>query len=81
VSRSSDVFAWGMSALEIFTSTAPWGILSEKQIFRFVVQEHSRPDRPDEDFGLTDRIWDVIEKTWLRDSRSRPTFNTLVQLL
>ncbi|KAJ7738142.1 kinase-like domain-containing protein, partial [Mycena metata] len=72
LSRSSDVFAWGMSALQIFTSKPPWGILTEKQIFAFVVQEHTRPDRPDEDFGLTDHIWYIIQKCWERDSRQRP---------
>ncbi|KAJ6510423.1 kinase-like domain-containing protein, partial [Mycena sanguinolenta] len=74
VSRSSDVFAWAMCALEIFTSKAPWGILTEKQIFRLVVRQDSRPDRPDEDFGLTDHIWGVMEECWHRESRLRPTF-------
>ncbi|KAK7018626.1 kinase domain-containing protein [Favolaschia claudopus] len=78
VSRSSDVFAWAMSALEIFTSKAPWGILSEKQIFRLVVRQDSRPDRPDEDFGLTDHIWGLMEECWHRQSRLRPTFDILV---
>ncbi|KAJ7183441.1 kinase-like domain-containing protein, partial [Mycena filopes] len=81
LSRSSDVFAWAMSALEIFTSKPPWGILSEKQIFAFVVQEQTRPERPDEDFGLTDGIWFIIERCWEQDSRQRPTFQTLVQHL
>ncbi|KAF8184154.1 hypothetical protein K438DRAFT_1838429 [Mycena galopus ATCC 62051] len=81
VSRSSDVFAWAMSALEIFTSKAPWGILSEKQIFRLVVRQDSRPDRPDEDFGLTDQIWGVMEECWHRESRLRPTFDILARLL
>ncbi|KAJ7020727.1 hypothetical protein C8F04DRAFT_1013931 [Mycena alexandri] len=81
ISRPSDVFAWAMSALEIFTSKAPWGILSEKQIFRLLVRQDSRPDRPDEDFGLTDHIWGIMEKCWQRDSRQRPTFDALIQLL
>ncbi|KAJ7074507.1 hypothetical protein C8F01DRAFT_1010854 [Mycena amicta] len=81
VSRSSDVYAWAMSALQIYTSTPPWGILSEKQIFRLVVQEDTRPDRPDEDFGLTDHTWGVLEECWHRVSRLRPTFDILAQLL
>ncbi|KAF7334676.1 Protein kinase domain-containing protein [Mycena venus] len=81
ISRPSDVFAWAMCAVEIFTNKAPWGILSEKQIFRLVVRQDSRPDRPDEDFGLTDQIWSIMEKCWLRDSRQRPTFEAIVQLL
>ncbi|KAF7290544.1 Protein kinase domain-containing protein [Mycena indigotica] len=81
VSRSSDVYAWAMSALEIYTSTPPWGILTEKQIFRLVVQQDTRPDRPDEDFGLTDHTWSVMEECWSRVSRLRPTFDILSQLL
>ncbi|KAJ7058400.1 hypothetical protein C8F01DRAFT_290711 [Mycena amicta] len=70
-----------MSTLEIFTSKPPWGILSEKQIFRLVVRQDSRPDRPDEDFGLTDAIWRLLERCWIRDARQRPTFDTIIQLL
>ncbi|KAF7360950.1 Protein kinase domain-containing protein [Mycena sanguinolenta] len=81
ISRASDVFAWAMCALEIFTSKPPWGILSERQIFRLVVQQDTKPERPDEDFGLTDHVWDVMEKCWQRDSRRRPSFDILVQLL
>ncbi|KAJ7641354.1 hypothetical protein FB45DRAFT_1022109 [Roridomyces roridus] len=81
LSRPSDVFAWAMTSLEIFTSRPPWGILSEKQIFRLVVKEDSRPDRPDEDFGLTDHIWGIMEESWHQESRLRPTFEILVQLL
>ncbi|KAJ7259794.1 hypothetical protein C8J57DRAFT_1515160 [Mycena rebaudengoi] len=81
LSRSSDVFAWAMSALEIYSGRPPWGILSEKQIFRLVVREDSRPDRPDdEDYGLTDDIWNILEDCW-RESRSRPTFDKIVQRL
>ncbi|KAJ7902704.1 hypothetical protein B0H14DRAFT_2667320 [Mycena olivaceomarginata] len=81
ISRPSDVFAWAMTALEIFTSKAPWGILSEKQIFRLVVRQDSRPDRPDEDFGLTDHMWGLMEECWHRESRLRPTFDILAHLL
>ncbi|KAJ6453969.1 hypothetical protein C8R45DRAFT_1065143 [Mycena sanguinolenta] len=81
ISRASDVFAWAMCALEIFTSKPPWGILSERQIFRLVVQQDTYPERPDEDFGLTDHVWDIMEKCWQRDSRRRPSFDILVQLL
>ncbi|KAJ6617916.1 kinase-like domain-containing protein [Mycena sp. CBHHK59/15] len=81
LSRPSDVFAWAMCALEIFGGQPPWGILSEKQIFRLVVREDCRPDRPDEDNGLTDHIWGLMEECWHRESRLRPTFDILAQLL
>ncbi|CAK5263320.1 unnamed protein product [Mycena citricolor] len=80
LSRPSDVYAWAMSALEILTSKAPWGILTEKQIFRLVVQQNMTPDRPDEDLDLTDNVWELLEDCW-RASRLRPTFDALVQRL
>nr|GAT54379.1 predicted protein [Mycena chlorophos] len=81
VSRASDVYAWAMCAFEIFSSTKPWGVLSEKNIYRLVVQEDTRPDRPDEDYGLTDHTWGVMEECWHKVSRLRPTFEILTQLL
>ncbi|CAK5278016.1 unnamed protein product [Mycena citricolor] len=80
LSRPSDVYAWAMSASEILTSKAPWGILTEKQIFRLVVQQNMTPDRPDEDLDLTDNVWELLEDCW-RASRLRPTFDALVQRL
>lgn len=46
-----------------------------------VVKEEVRPDRPDVDFGLTDHIWNVMEKCWQQSSRERPTSDILIQLL
>ncbi|KAJ8094614.1 hypothetical protein PM082_010620 [Marasmius tenuissimus] len=83
-SKASDVFAFAMCALEIFTSMPPWGVLPEKHIVRMVVHEDARPDRPDYGqalrVGLQDQMWDIIEEAWHKEARMRPTFDIIVRL-
>ncbi|KAK0199652.1 armadillo-type protein [Desarmillaria ectypa] len=73
-----------MSAYELFTSTFPWGVLPEKHIYQLVVYENSRPDRPDPAIearvGLTDHIWGIIEESWHKESRLRPSFDIIIRL-
>ncbi|KAK0493502.1 hypothetical protein EDD18DRAFT_1356424 [Armillaria luteobubalina] len=80
----SDVYAFAMSAYELFTLTLPWGVLSEKHIYQLVVYENSRPDRPDPTVearaGLTDNIWGIIEESWHKESRLRPSFDIIIRL-
>ncbi|KAK0451365.1 uncharacterized protein EV420DRAFT_1560606 [Desarmillaria tabescens] len=80
----SDVYAFAMSAYELFTSTLPWGVLPEKHIYQLVVYENSRPDRPDPTIearaGLTDHIWGIIEESWHKESRLRPSFDIIIRL-
>ncbi|KAK1228039.1 hypothetical protein PQX77_008932 [Marasmius sp. AFHP31] len=81
-SKPSDVFAFAMCAYELFSSALPWGVLSEKRIYRLVVLEGARPDRPDTETGqqngLTDRIWSIIEEAWTREPRLRPSFEIIL---
>ncbi|KAJ4479387.1 hypothetical protein J3R30DRAFT_2755320 [Lentinula aciculospora] len=78
-SRASDVYAFAMCALEVFTSVLPWGALSEKHIYHLVVLENSRPERPD-DPQLTDDLWNIIDSAWHQEPRSRPSFDFIVRL-
>ncbi|KAK7046115.1 hypothetical protein VNI00_007118 [Paramarasmius palmivorus] len=83
-SKESDVFAFAMCALEILTLALPWGFHSEKRIYRLLVQENARPDRPDDPAvirrGLTDKVWSIIEECWCREARLRPSFDIIVRL-
>lgn len=53
-------------------------------MFQLVVRKGERPDRPDAEteqkVGLTDGIWDIIEASWRKDPRLRPTFSQVVHL-
>jgi hypothetical protein len=73
-----------LTRCQIFTSTQPWGVLSEKHIFQLVVREGERPERPDPAVearsGLTNHIWEVIETAWQQESRLRPNFEQLLAM-
>ncbi|KAG7094347.1 hypothetical protein E1B28_007947 [Marasmius oreades] len=83
-SQPSDVFAFAICAFELFASSIPWGVLTEQRIYRLVVLEDARPDRPDDQtcrrYGLSDRIWSIIEEAWHKESRLRPTFDIILRL-
>ncbi|KAK7054735.1 hypothetical protein VNI00_003198 [Paramarasmius palmivorus] len=83
-SKPSDVYAFAMCAFEIFTSAPPWGVLPEKHIIRMVCHEDVRPDRPEYSWsvrvGMTDQMWDIIEESWHKEARLRPTFDIIVRM-
>ncbi|KAG6328311.1 hypothetical protein ID866_10778 [Astraeus odoratus] len=72
---ASDVWAFGMTALELFTRQAPF---HEIQSLRAVLTQIPRgpPDRPSEGstlFRLTDKWWDTCNLCWVRNQSKRPT--------
>jgi hypothetical protein len=70
--------------LQVFLNNPPWGVLLEEDIFKLVVRENERPDRADQEVeqkvGLTDRIWEIIEASWEKDVKLRPTFAQIAQM-
>ncbi|CAE6424099.1 unnamed protein product, partial [Rhizoctonia solani] len=82
LNKASDVYAWAMTTLEIFTEQPPFGYINGIDIiYHLVVREKQRPDRPEPEIGLarglTDDIWFLITKAWDQDSQLRPTFKQL----
>lgn len=71
---ASDIYAFGMSILEIFTGAAPfYGV----QIWRIVqdVPKGLRPSHPGkiaEDNGMTEAVWAFMQRCWA-ESHARPT--------
>ncbi|KAG9086482.1 hypothetical protein FRC06_003065 [Ceratobasidium sp. 370] len=85
LNKASDVYAWAMTTLEIFTDLPPFGYINGVDIiYHLVVRENQRPDRPEPELGvqrgLTDDIWFLITKAWEKDPQQRPTFKQLTQL-
>ncbi|THU94438.1 hypothetical protein K435DRAFT_860566 [Dendrothele bispora CBS 962.96] len=80
-SKPADVFAFAMYIHFNPTFRRPF---QKKHVYRSVVQEHTRPDRPDHALcvrvGLTDVIWSVIEESWDKKARLRPSFDTAVRM-
>ncbi|KAG8688610.1 hypothetical protein FRC11_005143 [Ceratobasidium sp. 423] len=86
LNKASDVYAWAMTTLEIFTEQPPFGYINGIDIiYHLVVREKQRPDRPEPEIGLarglTDDIWFLITKAWGQDPQLRPTFRQLSILL
>ncbi|KAG9050333.1 hypothetical protein FS837_006205 [Tulasnella sp. UAMH 9824] len=82
-SKPSDVFAFAMTAFEIFTSSPPWGILTDTQIYQLMVREGERPDRPEstDPTAIADRDWQVLEIAWAVDPNARPTFAQVASMM
>ncbi|KAJ1305198.1 hypothetical protein OPQ81_000228 [Rhizoctonia solani] len=82
LNKASDVYAWAMTTLEIFTEQPPFGYINGIDIiYHLVVREKQRPERPEPEIGLarglTDDIWFLITKAWDHDPQLRPTFKQL----
>ncbi|KAG8732397.1 hypothetical protein FRC12_019287, partial [Ceratobasidium sp. 428] len=85
LNKASDVYAWAMTTLEIFSDLPPFGYINGVEIiYHLVVRENQRPDRPEPELGvqrgLTDDIWFLITKAWEKDPQQRPTFKQLTQM-
>ncbi|KLO18998.1 kinase-like protein [Schizopora paradoxa] len=72
--RETDVYAFGMTALELFSGKVPFYNLPDPAIPLEVAIKGLKPPRPElaTSRGLTDIIWDIVERCWHRDPLLRP---------
>lgn len=65
---------------QIFSGTAPWGFLSDTQIYHLVAREGERPDRPEpgSQHLIEERDWRILVDSWNADPAFRPTFGQIV---
>lgn len=80
-SYASDVWSWGMTALEIITSKVPFFGKLEPVVIMDVMVRRMIPSRPDS-LNLTqnemgERLWELLVRCWSYDSSSRPTANQI----
>ncbi|KAG5351155.1 hypothetical protein C0989_007700 [Termitomyces sp. Mn162] len=79
---ASDVFAFSMVCLEIFTGELPFN--SSQKLQAHILKE-KRPTRPTEKVhvqrGLTDMMWALIERCWSHSPGNRPTAAEILQEL
>ncbi|KAG6331295.1 hypothetical protein ID866_7793 [Astraeus odoratus] len=74
-SAESDVWAFGMTALELFTRKAPFAHLGIVAVFAKILTG-SLPERPSKDSTysrMTDDWWGVCLECWKQDPSSRPS--------
>jgi serine/threonine protein kinase len=79
-SKSADVFAFAMLAVEVFTGVVPFGNMTEGSV-AVQIADGGRPVRPQaaERLGLTVEMWKFIEKCWTANPRERPTIDEVVR--
>ncbi|KAG6331709.1 hypothetical protein ID866_7382 [Astraeus odoratus] len=81
-SAKADIWAFGMTALELFTRRDPFhNDRSTNAIIRKILMG-TLPGRPDNGRTLsrmTDQWWNMIRECWKSDPKDRPTTSVLVQ--
>lgn len=62
---------------QIFTESPPFSQTDDGMLLQIVYQFGLRPSRPDEEVvlprGLTDTVWNLIERCWKKTAKDRPT--------
>ncbi|KAF9531419.1 hypothetical protein CPB83DRAFT_848994 [Crepidotus variabilis] len=81
---SCDIYSFGMTVYEIYTSEIPLGTVPTMEALRrLVVDEHVRPEQPEahEAPQLTKKIWTLAKQCWHKDPESRPTAAAVCKIL
>lgn len=74
----------GPRAMKIFANEIPLSDASYTEFTRLVAREDVRPKRPektDDQLGLTNEIWALAERCWTGASRNLPTTKELCKFL
>ena len=76
-SAASDIWAFGMLALEMFTHAKPFAYLAMDPAVIMDIYHHRLPKKPDgpgvEGRGLTPTLWDLVQRCWSKEPTKRPT--------
>ncbi|KAL4067929.1 kinase-like domain-containing protein [Scleroderma citrinum] len=82
VSREGDVWAFGMTALELFTAKLPFHDIHPHRLVRRIMKgPPNRPKRKDTYSRLIDEWWQICSLCWKRDPLSRPNMSELVDAI
>jgi len=71
-SQASDIFAFGMTMIEILTGKPPYGKIRNDSAVIFRIIKGERPEMPESIENLDD-IKDLISWTWKKDPKDRPS--------
>ncbi|TDL24969.1 kinase-like protein [Rickenella mellea] len=81
---ASDIYAYACTVLEVLTDNHPFAeVVRDVQIVHHVVNMKKTPQRPPDDSpavsrGLSDDLWQLLRKCWLRDRQKRPRIDFVV---
>jgi serine/threonine protein kinase len=78
-SKSADVFAFAMLAVEVFAGKVPFGDMKNESVVVQIVAG-KRPEKPlaAEQLGLSVEMWKFIEKCWNQNPNKRPSMDQVV---
>jgi len=78
-SKTADVFAFGMLAVEVFTDKIPFGE-QKNEAAALRISLGDRPEMPEnaQAVGLTSEIWTLLESCWQQNPKRRPTMEEVV---
>lgn len=81
VSAEADVWAFGMTVLELFTRQNPFHHHAFDTLSVAIAQGHlpERPSAEDACSRMTDTWWDMCSRCWRYDPSSRPTMAHIIQ--
>ncbi|KAJ7778419.1 kinase-like domain-containing protein [Mycena metata] len=71
----SDVYAFGCVCVELYTGRPPFKDLSEPAAL-FQIVSGARPERP---HGMSDKLWECVNRYWVDDPAARPAIEAVVQ--
>lgn len=78
-SQEADVYAYGMTALEILTGEVPFPGMSEIVVLVRVVQQAEIPPRPNID--MHDDLWGALVQCWAQQPGERPKIGVIMDNL
>jgi len=81
-SPSSDIYAFGMLAFEMFTDEVPFNSLGALSQFRIMasVLRGDRPSRSsDVQRRISDTMWEIMRDSWVANPMERPTAAMILQ--
>lgn len=80
-----DMYAWGMTALQLMSGKVPYSRIIMPASVVMVVADGKKPDRPRRGSGkeveISDRLWSLLERCWASDGANRPTIDEVVKEL
>ncbi|KAI6110116.1 kinase-like domain-containing protein, partial [Pisolithus sp. B1] len=80
VSQQADIWAFGMTVLELFSRTNPFHKARTQQgIIACILRgPPSRPSNESTNFRLSNRWWAVCMRCWRSEPSARPTMNNII---
>ncbi|KAF8996204.1 kinase-like domain-containing protein [Cyathus striatus] len=84
---ASDIYAFSCVCYEIFTGTNPFYEIVRDPAVMLKVMRGERPSLPAQNslpcrrWGLTTRVWALMEKCWQQNAAKRPTASTIIETI